>query len=128
MPVKHAHDVPEQTVKAGDFASLQVLQEGPNFIMRRFRMGPGGGMPDHTNTVEHEQYVLRGRARIVLHIDAMPRACERKYPRRGQADALFEIADLSGNTKFHWEPLSWIFNCRLATLPTGQILVYSNPL
>jgi len=32
--------------------------------MRRFTMGPGGGMPLHTNTVEHEQYVLRGRARI----------------------------------------------------------------
>ena len=29
-------------------------------------MEPGGGMPKHTNTVEHEQYVLRGRARIGL--------------------------------------------------------------
>lgn len=27
-------------------------------------MGKGGGMPLHTNTVEHEQYVLRGRARV----------------------------------------------------------------
>jgi quercetin dioxygenase-like cupin family protein len=27
---------------------------------------PGGGMPRHTNTVEHEQYVLRGRASITL--------------------------------------------------------------
>jgi quercetin dioxygenase-like cupin family protein len=27
-------------------------------------MQPGGGMPRHTNTVEHEQYVLRGRAKI----------------------------------------------------------------
>ena len=32
--------------------------------MRRFIMGAGGGMPRHTNTVEHEQFVLRGRARI----------------------------------------------------------------
>ena len=29
-------------------------------------MQPGGGMPRHTNTVEHEQYVLRGAARITL--------------------------------------------------------------
>ena len=29
-------------------------------------MEPGGGMPPHTNSVEHEQYVLRGRARIGL--------------------------------------------------------------
>jgi quercetin dioxygenase-like cupin family protein len=34
--------------------------------MRRFIMEPGGGMPMHTNTVEHEQYVLRGRATIVI--------------------------------------------------------------
>jgi quercetin dioxygenase-like cupin family protein len=34
--------------------------------MRRFIMEPGGGMPNHTNTVEHEQYVLRGRARIAI--------------------------------------------------------------
>ncbi len=27
-------------------------------------MEPGGGMPAHTNTVEHEQYVLRGRAKV----------------------------------------------------------------
>ena len=26
-------------------------------------MEPGGGMPMHTNEVEHEQYVLRGSAR-----------------------------------------------------------------
>lgn len=32
--------------------------------MRRFVMEPGGGMPEHTNTVEHEQYVLRGHASI----------------------------------------------------------------
>jgi quercetin dioxygenase-like cupin family protein len=38
--------------------------EGPNFALRRFIMQPGGGMPRHTNQVEHEQYVLRGRARV----------------------------------------------------------------
>ena len=27
-------------------------------------MEPGGGMPKHTNTVEHEQYVLKGKARV----------------------------------------------------------------
>jgi quercetin dioxygenase-like cupin family protein len=37
--------------------------------MRRFVMGEGGGMPRHTNTVEHEQYVLRGRARVAVGAD-----------------------------------------------------------
>ncbi len=64
MPIKHANAVPAESVKAGDFTTIQVLQQGPNFAMRRFVMQPGGGMPNHTNTVEHEQYVLRGHARI----------------------------------------------------------------
>ncbi|GBD32373.1 MAG: hypothetical protein KatS3mg081_1888 [Gemmatimonadales bacterium] len=67
MTVKHAAQVPEEPVSAGRGTTRQVLigpDEAPNFAMRRFIMQPGGGMPAHTNTVEHEQYVLRGRARI----------------------------------------------------------------
>ena len=66
--VKRIGDVPMQAVSAGTATETQVLlgpDDGvPNFFMRRFVMGPGGGMPRHTNTVEHEQYVLRGRARV----------------------------------------------------------------
>ena len=65
MSVKHMQDVESQVVKAGDGTTIQVLissQEGPNFALRRFVMEPDGGMPNHTNTVEHEQYVLRGSA------------------------------------------------------------------
>ena len=67
MPVKKVNEIQSQVVKNGDKTTIQVLissQEGPNFAMRRFAMEPGGGMPNHTNTVEHEQYVLRGHARI----------------------------------------------------------------
>ena len=67
MSVKHARDVEAQVVKSGDKTTIQVLissQEGPNFALRRFTMGPGGGIPEHTNTVEHEQYVLKGHASI----------------------------------------------------------------
>jgi quercetin dioxygenase-like cupin family protein len=67
MTVKPATSVPQQAVKAGQNTLFQVLigpDEGPNFAMRRFTMQPGGGMPAHTNAVEHEQYVLRGRARV----------------------------------------------------------------
>jgi len=54
-------------VSAGTGTTRQVLigpDEAPHFALRRFIMQPGGGMPAHTNTVEHEQYVLRGRARV----------------------------------------------------------------
>jgi quercetin dioxygenase-like cupin family protein len=60
--------IPATEVKAGTAAAMQVLvgpaQGASNFVLRRFVMGQGGGMPLHTNAVEHEQYVLRGRARI----------------------------------------------------------------
>src|SRR5687768_11541532 len=67
--VKHAGEVKEETVGAGKGTTRQVLissEEGPHFALRRFIMEPGGGMPRHTNTVEHEQYVLRGSAKIGL--------------------------------------------------------------
>ena len=67
MPVRHADEVESKPVATGRDTTIQVLisaQEGPNFALRRFSMLKGGGMPPHTNTVEHEQYVLRGRARI----------------------------------------------------------------
>ncbi len=67
MSVKHVDSVAVAEVPAGQETGRQVLigpDEGPNFAMRRFIMGPGGGMPNHTNTVEHEQYVLRGRAKV----------------------------------------------------------------
>ena len=67
MTVKHTEDVEKKNVAAGRDTTIQVLisaQEGPNFALRKFSMQAGGGMPLHTNTVEHEQYVLRGHARI----------------------------------------------------------------
>lgn len=67
MSVRTADQMPTETVSAGSGTRRQVLigpDQAPNFSMRRFIMDPGGGMPRHTNEVEHEQYVLRGRARI----------------------------------------------------------------
>ena len=72
MSVRHTSDIPIEPVAAGTGAARQVLigpEQGPNFAMRRFIIQPGGGMPLHTNTVEHEQYVLRGRARIGIGED-----------------------------------------------------------
>ncbi|UCH85076.1 MAG: cupin domain-containing protein [Candidatus Latescibacterota bacterium] len=67
MSVKHTKDIPMETLKGGKGTQRQVLissDEGPNFALRKFTMEPGGGIPNHTNTVEHEQYVLAGRAKI----------------------------------------------------------------
>ena len=71
--VRGADVVKRNVVAAGKATEMQVLvgpdQGAPNFVLRRFIMGPGGGMPRHTNLVEHEQYVLRGRARITIGDD-----------------------------------------------------------
>lgn len=69
MTVKHAVDVEAKDVLNAKDTKIQVLisaKEGPNFALRKFSMKPGGGMPRHTNTVEHEQYVLRGQAAITI--------------------------------------------------------------
>ena len=66
--LRRANAEPLDPVAAGRATARQVLlgpDDGmPNFALRRFVMGEGGGMPRHTNTVEHEQYVLKGRARV----------------------------------------------------------------
>jgi quercetin dioxygenase-like cupin family protein len=68
--VKSADAVEREEVAAGTATQVQVLlgagDNVPHFAMRRFIMGEGGGMPRHTNSVEHEQFVLRGRARITI--------------------------------------------------------------
>jgi len=65
--VKRAQDSPSEHVDAGTGTTRQVLigdDQGPHFAMRKFTMAPRGAMPRHTNEVEHEQYVLAGRARV----------------------------------------------------------------
>jgi quercetin dioxygenase-like cupin family protein len=68
--VRTASDVEAVDVAAGTATTIRVLLSAgdgaPHFAMRRFTMGAGGGMPLHTNTVEHEQYVLRGRGRVTI--------------------------------------------------------------
>jgi quercetin dioxygenase-like cupin family protein len=68
--VARAESIARQQVAAGTVTEVQVLvgpaDGAPNFALRRFVMGQGGGMPRHTNEVEHEQYVLAGRARITV--------------------------------------------------------------
>nr|WP_246308218.1 cupin domain-containing protein [Halobaculum salinum] len=39
---------------------LDESDGAPNFALRRFVLDPGASVPEHTNEVEHEQYVLSG--------------------------------------------------------------------
>jgi quercetin dioxygenase-like cupin family protein len=67
MHTQRADDIEWTSIAAADDTEMQVLippERGPNFAMRRIRIAPGGSMPPHTNEIEHEQYVLSGRAAV----------------------------------------------------------------
>lgn len=69
MSVKSMNDIEKTKIDAGEKTYRQVLigpEKGPNFAMRRFIIEPGGSMPLHTNSVEHEQLVLNGSARVQI--------------------------------------------------------------
>lgn len=66
---KKIASVDATALTAGKGVSMKMLlspDEAPNFAMRNFIIEAGGYMPLHTNTIEHEQFVLSGRARIQL--------------------------------------------------------------
>lgn len=65
--IKASSEIAADPVGAGKGTTRQVLissEEAPHFALRRFIMEPGGGMPKHTNTVEHEQFILSGKAQV----------------------------------------------------------------
>ncbi|MBU0946871.1 MAG: cupin domain-containing protein [Proteobacteria bacterium] len=65
--VTSVSEVEATPISAAKDASMQVLipaSAAENFIMRRIVIKAGGSMPNHTNSVEHEQYVLAGTAEV----------------------------------------------------------------
>jgi quercetin dioxygenase-like cupin family protein len=62
--IRRAEDAEYEDVGAADGMRKSVLIDdsdgAPNFAMRRFVFDPGASVPEHTNDVEHEQYVLEG--------------------------------------------------------------------
>ena len=66
---KRVEEVEAKPQKAGSGVSMRMLispDEASNFAMRNFVIESGGYMPVHTNTVEHEQYVLSGKAAVQI--------------------------------------------------------------
>lgn len=66
---KKLEDVEAIPQKAGKGVSMRMVlspAEAPHFAMRNFIIEAGGHMPLHTNTVEHEQYVLSGKASVLI--------------------------------------------------------------
>ena len=69
MSIKRFEQIDSTPIPNGKGVTRRMLispEEGPHFAMRAFHIEAGGFMPMHTNQVEHEQYVLRGRANVVI--------------------------------------------------------------
>lgn len=64
--LENIESVPQQAGKGVSMKMLLSPEESPNFAMRNFTIEAGGHMPFHTNTVEHEQYVLSGKAMVQI--------------------------------------------------------------
>jgi quercetin dioxygenase-like cupin family protein len=49
-------------------AKIAVLtpKEDKDFIVRKIVLKNGGSMPNHTNEIQHQQYVLSGTAKVVV--------------------------------------------------------------
>lgn len=72
MIKKRVNDIKPMEQKAGAGVSMKMLlspDETANFAMRQFTIKTGGFMPLHTNSVEHEQFVLKGRAKVTVGDD-----------------------------------------------------------
>jgi quercetin dioxygenase-like cupin family protein len=69
--LKRGDEIEYESVDAADGLSKGVLIDesdgAPTFAMRRFSIDAGAEVPEHTNAVEHEQYVLAGE--YVVGID-----------------------------------------------------------
>ncbi len=67
--IKNIEEFKYQKVDAGKGVSISVMigsDDAPHFAMRKFKIEKGGFMPYHTNSVEHEQFVLRGEAKVII--------------------------------------------------------------
>jgi quercetin dioxygenase-like cupin family protein len=71
--VKRSADAEYEAVGAADGMHKGVLLDesdgAPNFAMRRFELDAGASVPEHTNEVEHEQYVLAGSYTVGIEGD-----------------------------------------------------------
>jgi len=57
------NDIPK--TKLTTIAVLSPEQE-KDFLVRKITMQANGSMPNHTNEIQHQQYVLDGEARVVV--------------------------------------------------------------
>lgn len=68
MYCKSSNDFTANEVPKTRKSTLAVLSpaEDKDFIVRKVCIKEGGIMPNHTNKIQHQQYVLRGEGRVII--------------------------------------------------------------
>lgn len=68
MYCKNSEDFPKNDVPKTQKAQIAVLSpdEDKDFKVRKIKISSGGTMPNHTNKIQHQQYVLNGEAKVVV--------------------------------------------------------------
>lgn len=46
--------------------ALLTPNEDKDFLVRKINLTSGGSMPNHINKIQHQQYVLKGEAKVVI--------------------------------------------------------------
>ena len=68
MYCKNSKDFEKIDIPKTVDAQIAVLtpKEDEDFIVRKILLKKNGSMPNHTNLIQHQQYVLNGTAKVVV--------------------------------------------------------------
>ena len=68
MYCKNSDDFEKNHIPKTENAEISVLtpSEDEDFIVRKILLKQDGSMPNHTNLIQHQQYVLDGEAKVVV--------------------------------------------------------------
>ena len=71
MYCKNSDKFTKNDVPKTQKAKIAVLtpSDDKDFIVRKIKIEAGGSMPNHTNIIQHQQYVLEGEAKVVVGDD-----------------------------------------------------------
>lgn len=54
------------TMDCAKDTEMKVLVDGPNFVMRQFKICKEGNTPMHQHPWEHENYILSGTGKVII--------------------------------------------------------------
>ena len=68
MYCNNSNDYNKNSIPKTQKAKIAVLtpSDDKDFMVRKIKIEASGSMPNHTNIIQHQQYVLEGEAKVVV--------------------------------------------------------------